>query len=175
MHTLSHYAVEYLRTRTLRLEYPVLVWRSAPLEKPTEWQTQAPNQRTRPIVGDPLIFEIVKRNQSGNAVGMGVTLGRIDNNDVCIEDESVSRVHAYFQQVPATEGAEQRWTIADAHSRNGSHVNGARILPRMGVALKGGDQLRLGDVDLSYLDPIGFEKLLEETTAQDPPSQVAGH
>jgi hypothetical protein len=167
MRSLSYYVVQYLRTRALRLEHPVLVWRSAPQEKPTTvWKTQAPVLRPRPTAGEPVVFEIVKGTQSGNAFGMGVTLGRTDSNDICIADESVSRFHAYFQQAPGKKRGEPKWTIADADSRNGSHLNGARLLPRMGTPLQGGDHLLLGDVDLSFLDPVGFEKLLKESRAQ---------
>ena len=45
-----------------------------------------------------MLFELKKVPGKANAFAMGVTVGRIDTNDVVLDDASVSRFHAYFQK-----------------------------------------------------------------------------
>ncbi len=67
-------------------------------------------------------------------------IGRSPENDISINDLSVSRVHAGLEQTP------QGFVITDLGSRNGVIVNGQRIEGphRIGPA----DEIRLGDVTL---------------------------
>ena len=50
-----------------------------------------------------------------------VTIGRSTDNDIVIQDVLASRHHAFLTQVPL--GTE----IRDAHSVNGTFVNGVRV------------------------------------------------
>jgi hypothetical protein len=72
-----------------------------------------------------------------------ITIGRTPNNDVVIEDPSVSRLHAYVRQADG-------WVIADAGSKNGSWLDDARLEPRREAALSVGAVLRLGDIALTF-------------------------
>ena len=64
-----------------------------------------------------------------------VTVGRADA-DLTLTDSTVSRLHAALERV--TGG----WIVQDLGSRNGTYVNGARLLgPR---ALRHGDEIRFG-------------------------------
>jgi serine/threonine protein kinase len=71
------------------------------------------------------------------------TLGRTAGNDIVIQDGTISRQgHAkliFHQGV---------WFIEDLQSSNGTFVNDARIVQP--VPLQSGDELRLGDVVLSF-------------------------
>lgn len=91
---------------------------------------------------DWLILPVVKRERSLSLVR--VTVGRTANNDVHVEDASVSHLHAFI------EPAQPSWTIKDAGSRLGTKVNGA---PAAGATpLRSGDQVAFGDVDFTFMN-----------------------
>ncbi len=86
------------------------------------------------------------------------SIGRGPDNDVILDDHTVSRHHAKLQH----KGPRQ-YLIADVGSGNGSFVNGKRIL--MSHALQHGDRLTLGRMQLEYQDgnldeplPFGLHK-----------------
>lgn len=106
---------------------------------------------THPLLGQPRLVAIKK--QKDNAFRKRITLGRTPNNDVVIDDASVSRFHAWFEA--NDEGA---WSLTDAGSKNGTWVSVKRLGPRKAHALQGGEKLRFGNVDGWFLTP---EKLIE--------------
>jgi pSer/pThr/pTyr-binding forkhead associated (FHA) protein len=73
-----------------------------------------------------------------------ITLGRTGNNDIVINDPSISRLHAYIRR----EGAG--WMVADAGSKNGSWLRGATLEPRKETPLPSRAVLRFGEVDLTF-------------------------
>jgi len=73
-----------------------------------------------------------------------ITIGRTANNDVVIDDPSVSRLHAYVREASG-------WIVADAGSKNGSWLGRIALEPRRETALPAGAALRLGDVHLTFL------------------------
>jgi pSer/pThr/pTyr-binding forkhead associated (FHA) protein len=84
-----------------------------------------------------------------------VVIGRIAGNDVVLDwDKQVSRSHAQLERV----GTD--WTLVDdGLSRNGSHVNGERILGRR--RLSDGDIVRVGQTKLVFRAPAtAFESTL---------------
>ena len=102
-----------------------------------------------------LVFPV---RRSGRSVGHLLTVGRTSNNDVAIRDVSVSRFHAYLK--PDDEG---RLCIQDAKSTNGTSVNGSSVPPQGAgppVLLKSGDNLRLGQVELTYIDAPAFQEFV---------------
>lgn len=90
---------------------------------------------------DWLILPVRKRDKSLSIVK--VTVGRTANNDVAVEDPSVSRLHAFFEPGPP-------WTVRDAGSRLGTHVNGQAIAAA--TKLRSGDQVQFGDVEFTFMD-----------------------
>jgi len=88
--------------------------------------------------------------RSGRSASHLITLGRADDNDVVVPDVSISRFHAFVKQ-----GANGRWLMQDAGSTNGTTVNGHSV-PRQGngppAELCAGDDVRLGQVELTFLD-----------------------
>lgn len=93
-----------------------------------------------------LVYPIRRTERS---VGHLVTVGRTSNNDIAIPDLSISRFHAFVK--PVGDGGFQ---LQDANSTNGTTVNGSSV-PAQGngpaVDLKSGDNVRLGQVDLTFL------------------------
>jgi pSer/pThr/pTyr-binding forkhead associated (FHA) protein len=81
-------------------------------------------------VWSPATHEVVELS------GTRLVIGRDDANDVVLDDPKVSRAHAVLEHYPAG------WSIADLGSRNGTYVNGGRILGTH--ALARGDEVRLG-------------------------------
>jgi hypothetical protein len=95
-----------------------------------------------------LVVYPVRRN--GHSASHLITLGRAPDNDVVVPDVSISRFHAFVK-----EDASGRWLLQDAGSTNGTTVNGQSV-PRQGhgpaAELASGDDVRLGQVELTFLD-----------------------
>jgi hypothetical protein len=88
------------------------------------------------------IFPLSKK--PGAAFPDRITIGRTGNNDIVINDTSISRLHAYVKRT------SDRWIVADAGSKNGSSLRGATLEPRREQPLPSRAQLKLGDVDLTF-------------------------
>ncbi|MFW6075306.1 MAG: FHA domain-containing protein [Chloroflexota bacterium] len=71
-------------------------------------------------------------------------LGRYPNNEVVIENSTVSAYHAEIIRRP-----DNRHEIVDRESRNGTRVNGALVRTQI---LKDGDLITLGGATLHYLN-----------------------
>jgi len=74
-----------------------------------------------------------------------ITVGSLDSNDVVVDSDGVSRVHAVFERFGDT------WTVRDLGSRNGTFVNGGRIIGEH--ALHSGDEIVLGRLRLQFHGP----------------------
>ncbi|MBS2026359.1 MAG: FHA domain-containing protein [Deltaproteobacteria bacterium] len=157
---LTHYTVRILRGEPVDVDCPVLIWSSAPAETSRVLLATAPHQSAqRPRAGEPVVFELRKGADARNAFAMGVTVGRTDSNDVWLDDESVSRFHAYFQSV--TQRGTTVWQVVDAESMNGTFLNTFKLPANKAESLRDGDALRFGDVEVRFLLPEGFRKHLE--------------
>jgi len=89
-----------------------------------------------------------------------LTVGRSAPTDICLEwDSEVSRLHAEFARI----GGD--WTIADdGLSRNGTHVNGEKIVGRR--RLQDRDVIRFGRTNAVFRQP-GSTDLTETEVATD--------
>jgi pSer/pThr/pTyr-binding forkhead associated (FHA) protein len=77
--------------------------------------------------------------------GDRVTVGAEDSNRVCLGDDgTVSRLHA------VVENYGSGWALRDLGSRNGTYINGRRVLGEQ--ALHPGDELRIGKTRLIFRD-----------------------
>jgi pSer/pThr/pTyr-binding forkhead associated (FHA) protein len=106
--------------------------------------------------GEPLAAVIEKTKD--NAFQRRVTVGRTANNDLVLDDVSVSRFHAWFQQ---DEGSGD-WQVVDAGSRNGTVVSGRRIAAKTPTTLSSGTRLKVGQLELTYYSAEAFLKLLKK-------------
>jgi hypothetical protein len=78
-----------------------------------------------------------------------LTLGRASDNDIVVDDATLSRVHLLLQPDPLG------WSARDAGSTNGSFVEGAPLGPDA-VALQTGVRLLAGSVRFTYYDSGGL-------------------
>jgi len=109
-------------------------------------QTQmAPSPAKPPEVGNlaTKMFQALLPSKSGaiQQPADSVTIGRSTDNDIVIQDVLASRHHAFLTQTPL--GSE----IRDAHSVNGTFVNGVRV---GSAILTEGDVVTIGNVDLVF-------------------------
>lgn len=132
---------------------PLLVWDKAPGAKmKTLVLGTLANYRPEPPSHDPICFRMKKYNRVGNAFALGVTLGRADFNDIPLDDGSVSRFHAYFQQ----DRHSGVWHVVDAESFNGSSCDGVLLQPNRPAPLHDGAKLQFGNVELRFLTAESF-------------------
>lgn len=97
-----------------------------------------------------------------------VAIGRVAGNDLVLDwDREVSRSHAQLDRI----GSD--WTLVDdGLSRNGSHVNGERIVARR--RLSDGDVLRIGQTSLVFRAPgVRFESTLAASGTRATPHVTA--
>ncbi|HEY3020030.1 MAG TPA: FHA domain-containing protein [Solirubrobacteraceae bacterium] len=80
-----------------------------------------------------------------------ITVGRRSGSDLSLPwDTEVSRLHAQLERVG------EDWTVVDdGLSRNGTFVNGERVLGRR--RLCAGDALRFGDTTVFFRDPVASQ------------------
>lgn len=153
-----------------KLVDPVLVWESpsgAPA-RPREDMTRVINLNTLnaktppplPRAGEPLVFE-VKKGAAISAFGLGITVGRTDNNDIVVPDPSVSRFQGYFQLNPRTGG----WTFTDTGSTNGTFLSGKRLAPSRPEPLGAVAPISFGNVAMRFFVPAEFFRYLDDVTS----------
>lgn len=137
------------------LRTPVLVWEQVPApaseDSPPWMGTQGGPRSGRPRAEEPLVMEVVKAAGKSNALSMGVTVGRTENNDLVFPDPSVSRFHAFLQQ-----DAKGSWRLVDAESRNGTWIGALRVSPSAPTEIPDGARLKFGDIEVTFLQPATF-------------------
>lgn len=148
------------------LDVPVIVFEPAEEEEPTltgdeeeyrlKTQTAVSAATLRlPSAEGPIVFAVKKVGE--NAFKRGVTIGRTSNNDIVLDDGSVSRFHAWILKDPDT----GRWTITDAGSKNGTFVHGVQLEPRRPLSLGERVRLKFGQVDVTLYAPRAFLELVK--------------
>jgi two-component system cell cycle response regulator len=81
-------------------------------------------------------------------------VGRVSENDIVIDRESVSRRHARLRRSEA-----EGWVIEDLGSTNGSFVNDVRVSHK---PLHDSDQVRIGDAIYKFLSGANVEAAYHE-------------
>ncbi|MBF0358047.1 MAG: FHA domain-containing protein [Magnetococcales bacterium] len=99
------------------------------------------------------IFPIAIR--PGKVKGRDVlTIGRAETNDLCMVDNSISRVHAQIRIA-----GEGHYFFADTNSRNGSWINGKKLCSEE-VALCEGDKVKIGRFLFTFAFPSTLYNML---------------
>jgi pSer/pThr/pTyr-binding forkhead associated (FHA) protein len=89
------------------------------------------------------ISETGRAERSVELTGI-TTIGRDSDNDIVLEEITVSRCHALLLVQP------QGVILMDLDSTNGTFVNGAPAPPDEQVRLTDGDEIRMGRVVVRY-------------------------
>lgn len=128
-----------------------LVWEPGTWKVPTgdtsATKTMLPVSNARadkPATADALCFELPR----ADAPTTYLTLGRNENNDVVVNDATVSREHLFL-----CADAKGDWSVEVAPSSQPVVHGGQELAPGAIAPLKAGDRLALGDVVLTFLPP----------------------
>jgi hypothetical protein len=147
------------------VHWPVLVWESPPNRPDPHLGfvdfTTVPNTRVRrPTAIEPLVLELRKRTPGA----LEITVGRSPDNDIVIEDPTVSRTHALFRREPHT----GMWHVVDAESHNGTFLAGVIIVPGRPMPLFERAALRFGGVEVAFLQSSAFEQYVRARSMLPP-------
>ncbi|MBI4952895.1 MAG: FHA domain-containing protein [Myxococcales bacterium] len=102
---------------------------------------------SRSAQADWILAPLVKR--PGNPFPTQLFVGRARQSDICLEDASVTRVHAYFKL-----GDGVVVGLRDCGSGNGTFVNGVRLGPEELCPVRPGDRVAFGVVELQLLTAL---------------------
>ena len=89
---------------------------------------------------------------------MSTVIGRQAESDFVIDERTVSRCHAVIYR------DDEQWMVEDLGSRNGTRVNGIRVLRR--ARITPGDELGFGAATARF-DP-GERRLFSELRVEEP-------
>ncbi len=104
-----------------------------------------------PMAGQ--VYVVKKRDPRAEGV---ITVGRGDENDIILNDPSVSHTHGFFER----EG-ENIW-VSDIGSRNGTFVNQGRIAVGERFGLEDEDVVTFGRVSFQIFRPLALYMALQE-------------
>lgn len=93
-------------------------------------------------------FEIQGQTNQKNLrleAGQRLSIGRTKENDLAVDDTSVSKMHASLML-----NADGQLVVADTGSTNGTFIDGERISYGKAVTISQGQKLRLGTVELAF-------------------------
>lgn len=105
---------------------------------------------------------LVGANSVGQDLDKPVTIGRSRKCDIRVESESVSKRHASIT-LNREEGA---YFLIDTESRNGTFINGQKIVPNQKTDLWSGAYVSFGDAVFVFLDAPTLRKLSRMSSAQ---------
>jgi pSer/pThr/pTyr-binding forkhead associated (FHA) protein len=84
------------------------------------------------------------------------------SNDIAVEDNSISRFHAWFQ----LDERLNEWALTDAESRNGTFVGERKLEPTKREPLANLSRLRFGHVEFRFLLPSTLQALVESAAQE---------
>lgn len=173
LHRLSALASQLLVDRealSRSVTWPVLVWESvpslpAPVPRPEE--RTLPGRRPQARSVEPVVYELCPHMPGG---GPAVTVGRGPECDIVLSEPTVSRMHARFRPEPHT-GV---WCVTDLESHNGTYVEGVLIVPGRATPLFRRASLRLGSVEVLFLQACAFEQYVRSSSLPPPARLTRG-
>jgi hypothetical protein len=96
------------------------------------------------------VFAVAKRE--GSVFSSRVTVGRTQMNDVCLPDERISKLHAWFDL--STAG---RVALVDAGSRNRTRINDVELRSQQEEIVRSGDRISFAHYNLAFLSARDFQ------------------
>jgi len=92
-----------------------------------------------------------------------ITIGRGQENDVVVDDATLSRVHLVLMRLESG-----GWSVRDAGSSNGTRLNGRALEVGTPAPLPSGARLEAGSVHLTFLSSADFLQRLKGPLGQLP-------
>lgn len=81
-----------------------------------------------------------------------ITVGRVSDNAIRIDDASVSSHHAELFL------RDEDYSLKDLHSTNGTQLNGQPVTPDEELQLQHGDTIVFGNISVAYLSEEGADQ-----------------
>ncbi len=125
--------------------------------RPSERVNERPSDRPKLHPAGEVLM-IVKREGSPFPERIGV--GRARNADVCILLPKISKYHAFF-----TKGADEKYTLTDAGSKNGTSVEGRKLDEKVPVTLESGCEVCFGPYRFTFYTAEGFAGMVSRRAA----------
>lgn len=100
--------------------------------------------------------QVIATNQQPRKIADSISLGRAEDNDVPLADDTISSHHAEL----VLDDVTGRVTLEDLGSTNGTEVNEEPVHPGKPVDLHDGDIVCFGDAVYLFFTPGGFHDAL---------------
>lgn len=113
-----------------------------PVEIPAE---VVPGQAHSAYIFRFTINGLSREKQFAFEVGKRISVGRTSNNDLVIDETTISKIHASLMA-----DAEGVLSVADTGSTNGTFINGERISYGKACELEDSDQIKFGVVEVTF-------------------------
>jgi hypothetical protein len=152
-------ALALVRRRTWVADEPALLLGFRPLAVgERQFRTLSSDADSRAV--PPLVAVLVDTGtivapiskRTGNPYGDFVFVGRGPTSDLVIDDPSVSKSHAAFRRGDDGSAANGGWMVKDNRSRNGTYIDGNRIVAGSWLAVGSGAQITFGGVAAYFVD-----------------------
>lgn len=111
---------------------------------------------------------ILVRKSTRNPFAGQIYLGRAQNNDLVIEEASVSKSHAFFEL-----GANKVWTVSDMGSANGTFIDGKQLAANAAGELRDSGKVTFGQCEMQFFTPEKFHQFVAALLALVPASPPA--
>jgi len=102
---------------------------------------------------DPRVLLLTRDHEEREASIL--TVGRTLETDISLSDHSVGLKHARFQRA-----ASGGWTLQDLGSKNGTYVDGLRLIPGVPLPVESKQQVLFGRVLLHFYSPEDLFEVL---------------
>lgn len=129
-------------------------------EDDDDYQLRTQSGLSVPAIGGGEPMAVVIEKTKDNAFKQRITIGRTGNNDIVLDDSSVSRFHAWIEL------QNQDWIFVDAGSRNGSTIAGRKVVAKATATLTNGLSVRIGALQLTYYTAQGFLDMLHRRATE---------
>lgn len=143
-----------------RLEGPLLVVAMQRRDERVADDTKIGNQELSPSASRLARLhngsKVIATNLKPRKVADAITLGRADDNDVPLADDTISSHHAEL----VIDDVTGRITLEDLGSTNGTELNEEPVHPGKPVDLSDGDVVCFGDAVYLFFTPGGFHDAL---------------
>ena len=110
----------------------------------------------------PGAWVIPLKKKKSASLDTRISVGRGMQEDIWIDDASVSKEHCYFTR------SGKEFQIADANSTNGTFVNGHALAPHVPRTLRSGDKVGIGEqIVFHFFPPEALYHMLFEKPKGD--------